>query len=226
MPASPSRSVADWVGQPAAPACTTSIATVSLGVRSTSSPSHTHPLPPACFKKNNQVRDVSRIEGLLSDAEMIGQLSWAIDPQTQLWWPVEVLDPLSMPKGAELVPSCREEGMCCRCCLPWYLELGSIPWRADTCPRPDRDARDSVPRCWGVVPCPRGPLPEPRHSSRKRPGRSLPPGALSELSPEQKVASLPAYAMSATLINGHVVRRADRAREGVPGAARLLRLAA
>ena len=46
-----------------------------------------------------EVRDVSRVEGLLSDAAMIGALMWTTDPQTHLWWPVEVLDPFNMPAG-------------------------------------------------------------------------------------------------------------------------------
>lgn len=48
-----------------------------------------------------EVRDVSRVEGLLSDAAMIGALMWTTDPQTHLWWPVEVLDPFNMPAGRD-----------------------------------------------------------------------------------------------------------------------------
>lgn len=55
--------------------------------------------------KNNarfslEVREVTRVDGLLSDEAMIGPLMWAVDPQTHLWWPVEVVDPLKMPAGS------------------------------------------------------------------------------------------------------------------------------
>ena len=56
-----------------------------------------------------EVRDVSRVEGLLSDAAMIGALMWTTDPQTHLWWPVEVLDPFNMPAG-RVVEKEREGG--------------------------------------------------------------------------------------------------------------------
>uniref|UniRef100_A0A1D2A1D0 DNA (cytosine-5-)-methyltransferase n=3 Tax=Auxenochlorella protothecoides TaxID=3075 RepID=A0A1D2A1D0_AUXPR len=59
--------------------------------------------------KNNarfsyEVRNISRLPGLLSDADMIGPLCWALDPQSGAWWPVEVLDPMSLPTGRTLPP--------------------------------------------------------------------------------------------------------------------------
>lgn len=45
------------------------------------------------------MRNISRLPGLLSDADMIGPLCWALDPQSGAWWPVEVLDPMSLPTG-------------------------------------------------------------------------------------------------------------------------------
>jgi site-specific DNA-cytosine methylase len=54
--------------------------------------------------------DVTRIEGLLSDADMVGELVWAPWKESsrdgreggEIYWPGEVLDPINMPIGRNL----------------------------------------------------------------------------------------------------------------------------
>ncbi|PSC75340.1 methylase [Micractinium conductrix] len=61
--------------------------------------------------KNNtrisaEAHEVVRIPGLLTDADMIGDMVWALDKTTGCWWPGEKLDPLAMPAGRDLPPGC------------------------------------------------------------------------------------------------------------------------
>ena len=48
------------------------------------------------------MQEVFRIEGLLQDADLIGELGWVLDPTSKVWWPGEVLDPMAMPLGRTL----------------------------------------------------------------------------------------------------------------------------
>lgn len=51
------------------------------------------------FFHSLQAQEICRIPELLSDADLIGRLVWALDAVSGLWWPAEVLDPHDMPKG-------------------------------------------------------------------------------------------------------------------------------
>ena len=46
--------------------------------------------------------ELTRIEGLLDDSEMVGDLVWAPDSISDIHWPGEVLDPAQMPLGRSL----------------------------------------------------------------------------------------------------------------------------
>lgn len=53
-----------------------------------------------------QVKEVVRLEGGVKDAETVGVLAWAKYPKSsQLWWPVEILDPFHMPPTRVLPPA-------------------------------------------------------------------------------------------------------------------------
>ncbi len=41
-----------------------------------------------------------------------GDVVWTRDPVAHVWWPAEVLDPLSLPKGRELPEGEGEDGAC------------------------------------------------------------------------------------------------------------------
>lgn len=45
---------------------------------------------------------ITRIDELFSDADMIGDVVWAFDRCTGIWWPAEVLDPLALPAGSQI----------------------------------------------------------------------------------------------------------------------------
>eukprot|EP00887_Chlorella_sp_A99_P001977 scaffold18.g1977.t1 len=57
-----------------------------------------------------EVHAVVRIPGLLSDADMIGDLVWAKDPLAGVWWPAEKLNPFGMPAGRDL-PAGSEDAL-------------------------------------------------------------------------------------------------------------------
>ncbi|KAI3428766.1 hypothetical protein D9Q98_007587 [Chlorella vulgaris] len=49
-----------------------------------------------------EAHEIVRVPGLLTDADMIGDLVWVWDKTVGCWWPGEKLDPLSMPPGRDL----------------------------------------------------------------------------------------------------------------------------
>jgi hypothetical protein len=49
-----------------------------------------------------EAHEIVRIPGLLTDADMIGDMVWAYDRAAGCWWPAEKLDPLNMPAGRDL----------------------------------------------------------------------------------------------------------------------------
>ncbi|KAI7841433.1 hypothetical protein COHA_004828 [Chlorella ohadii] len=49
-----------------------------------------------------EAHEIVRIPGLLTDADMIGDIVWAYDRAAGCWWPAEKLDPLNMPAGRDL----------------------------------------------------------------------------------------------------------------------------
>lgn len=54
----------------------------------------------------NQSLELTRIEGLLDDSEMVGDIVWAPDSISEIHWPGEVLDPAQMPLGRSLPKDC------------------------------------------------------------------------------------------------------------------------
>jgi len=50
--------------------------------------------------------ELTRIEGLLDDSEMVGDIVWAPDSVSEVHWPGEVLDPAQMPLGRSLPKEC------------------------------------------------------------------------------------------------------------------------